>query len=276
MCFTQSHVARTYPQRPRLAAFPIESQVERYRYAIIGGDLKNNKTPSIVIPILLYHGETKWDSKMVYEKLEKYLPPEILEYIPRHKYIVIDIQAMTEAEIEKMVDLGVLRAAFITLKNAQKKNFFKHDMGKALKFVEDLPATYMFQEFFKILLEYMQRRSGLETEEFDNIVQQNMNQDMATSVKTMFEVAEERAELRAMLRAARLTVLRAKTYGGTADYLSDISGLPYNEVFSMLEDYDKVHDMWLTKDFENKTFEHLSTNEVNYLLELFDKKNGSQ
>lgn len=174
---------------------------------------------------------------------------------------------MTEAEIEKMVDLGVLRAAFITLKNAQKKKFFKQDMGKALKFVENLPTGYMFQEFFKMLLEYMQRRSDLKTDEFDNIVQQNMNQDMATSVKTMFEVAEERAEKRSM----RLTVLRCKYEGLTANILVKISKLPNNEVEMLLKGYEQVHDMWQHKDFENKEIEYLTTEEVNILLELFDE-----
>ena len=63
---------------------PIESQKERYRYAIIGSDIKNKKHPSIVIPILLYHGATQWDKKMLYDKFEPYLPPEILDFIPQH------------------------------------------------------------------------------------------------------------------------------------------------------------------------------------------------
>ena len=82
---------------------PIESQNERYRYGIISSDIKNKKYPSIVIPILLYHGVTKWDKKMLYEQFEPYLPPEILEFIPYPKYIVIDIQGTSEEEIEKMV-----------------------------------------------------------------------------------------------------------------------------------------------------------------------------
>jgi hypothetical protein len=80
---------------------PIEAQNERYRYAIISSDLKNDRHPSIVIPILLYHGATKWAKKILYDLFEPYLPPKILEFIPRPKYIVIDIQNTDEAEIEK-------------------------------------------------------------------------------------------------------------------------------------------------------------------------------
>jgi hypothetical protein len=65
-------------------------------------------------------------------------------------------------------------------------------MDKVLKFVEDLSTVYLFQEFFKMLLEYMQRRSKLEPEVFDEIVEQKLNPDMATKFKTSFEVAEEK------------------------------------------------------------------------------------
>lgn len=149
----------------------------------------------------------------------------------------------------------------------------KNDMGKALKFVEELPTEYVFQEFFKMLLEYMERRSGLENEEFNEIVEQNLNKEMVTNRKTMFEVAEERGELRGKIQNARLTVLRSKWQGLSSDatILSRVSELPLLEVENLLKSYDQVHDMWLKKDFENKTFEHLSVEEVNYLLGLFDK-----
>jgi hypothetical protein len=35
---------------------PIECQIEPYRYGIIRTDLRNQLSPSIVIPILFYHG----------------------------------------------------------------------------------------------------------------------------------------------------------------------------------------------------------------------------
>jgi hypothetical protein len=95
-----------------------------------------------------------------------------------------------------MVDLSVLRAAFIALKHGHERDFFKRDMEKVFKFVENLPSVYLFQEFFKMLLEYMQRRSELDPEVFDEIVEQKLDPDMATKFKTSFEVAEERGEKR--------------------------------------------------------------------------------
>jgi hypothetical protein len=98
-----------------------------------------------------------------------------------------------------MVDLSVLRGAFVALKHGHDRNFFKKSMEKVLKFVEDLPTVYLFQEFFKMLLEYMQRRSELESEEFNEIIDQKLEPDMATNFKTIFEVAEERGEQRGVV-----------------------------------------------------------------------------
>jgi hypothetical protein len=242
----------------------IEAQVEPYRYAIVDLDKKNKRHPSIVIPILLYHGATAWDQKMLFDQFKDILEPDLLSYIPHPKYIVIDIQAMKEIEIEKMVDLGVLRAAFLTLKNADNKNFFKQDMEKALKFVEELPTEYVFQSFFQMLLEYMERRSGLEAAEFEDIVEQKLNKNMATSVKTMFDVREE--------RKGRLVVLRGLWRGFAKKDLADLSELSDDEVEKLSTAFNQVKTMWQKKDFEHKVIPNLSVQEVNYLLELFEKK----
>jgi DNA-binding NarL/FixJ family response regulator len=188
---------------------PIEFQIESYRHGIIRADLKKEQEPSIVIPILLYHGADKWEKKFLYERVEQYLPPELLRYIPYPNYIIIDLQAMTEEEIEAATDLAELRGAFIALKYSHDENFFKQNMKKVLKFVDEMPTAYIFQEFFKMLIEYMQRRSHIEKEEFDEIVEQNLDTEMATRkvFKTSYEIVAEEAELKGKLEGLRQGVI---------------------------------------------------------------------
>ena len=64
--------------------------------------------------------------------------------------------------------MAELRAAFIALKYAHDKDFFKQGIKKVLKFVDESKTEYLFQEFFKMLFSYMQLRSQLEEEEFNN------------------------------------------------------------------------------------------------------------
>ena len=198
---------------------PIEGQVERYRYAIIGSDLKNKRRPSIIIPIILYHGKIKWTKKMVFEDYEPHLPPEILKYLPAPRYIFIDITAMSKKEIEQMIDLKILRSAFIALKFAHDEKFFQNNLAEILKFVETSSSKIVFQSFFKMLLEYVQRRSQLEADKFNQIVQQKLKPNMVANIKTIFEIAEEKAELRGIekgkqeaIRNAIINMLKLKNF----------------------------------------------------------------
>ena len=172
---------------------PIDFQIEDYIRSIQLVDINNGQPPSIVLPILIYHGVRKWRYKRLYDFFAKYLPDTILEYVSFPKYIVIDLQAMSDAEIASALDLGELRAAFVALKHAQDKNFFQQHLAEILKFVEDSNPSLLFQTYLKMLLEYSQRRSKLEGKKFDKIVEQlNPVKKMATKFKTIFDVAEEK------------------------------------------------------------------------------------
>ena len=46
-------------------------------------------------------------------------------------------------------------------------------MPEMLKFVEETPTTLLMEEFMTMLMEYMQRRSKLDSEEFNEIVEQS-------------------------------------------------------------------------------------------------------
>lgn len=60
-----------------------------------------------------------------------------------------------------------------------------------LNFVESLSSKYLFDEIFRMILEYMQRRSDLPEKEFNEIIDK-LEPDMSTKFKTIFEVAEEK------------------------------------------------------------------------------------
>ena len=45
--------------------------------------------------------------------------------------------------------------------------------------------------YYQMLLEYMQRRSEMENEAFNNMVEQSNEEEMATTFKTIFETVRE-------------------------------------------------------------------------------------
>jgi hypothetical protein len=175
---------------------PIDFQVDDYIKSIQRNDIKNGRPTSIVLPILLYHGEQEWKYKRIYDNFERYLHQTVLFYINSPKYLVIDLQAMSDELITNSEDLGELRAAFLALKHAQNKQYFVDNFGEMLNFVENLPTTLLLDSFVKMLLEYLERRSGLKSEEFKDFFEQSKSKYnmAATASKTMFDRAEARAK----------------------------------------------------------------------------------
>jgi Putative transposase, YhgA-like len=174
-------------------------------------DINNKQPPSIVIPILIYNGAKKWKYKRLIDYFAKYLPQTILDYIPCPKYIIIDLQAMSDADIAAALDLGELRAAFMALKHAHDKEFFQNNLEEILKFAEDSKPSLLFQTYLRMLMEYSQRRSKLDSDKFDTIVEQlKPNKDMATRFKTIFEVAEDKAEAKGLQKGIALGEAKAQ------------------------------------------------------------------
>jgi hypothetical protein len=178
---------------------PVDFQIDDYVRSIQVKEIKNGHPPSIVIPILIYHGAKPWRYKRLRDYFAKYLPSVILGYIPYPKYIVIDLQAMSDADIAAALDLEELRAAFIALKHAHDKEFFQHNLEEILKFAATSKPSLLFQTYLRMLLEYSERRSKLENKEFKEIVELlNPDKEMATKYKSFIDVAEEEAMERGM------------------------------------------------------------------------------
>lgn len=177
-------------------SLPIDFQVGGYDDNIRRRDFKSkdgNDPLSIVVPIIIYHGTEKWDRKRLLDYFKPFLPEALLAFIPQEKFIVIDIQAMLDTEIENAINLGELRAAFIALKHGHDKEYFKRNLKKVLNFVKSIPTKELLEMYVQMLLEYMQRRSELESDEFNELVEQSKDEEMGATVKTIFEVAREEA-----------------------------------------------------------------------------------
>ena len=175
-------------------SLPIDFQVEGYNDSIMRMDFRQDKEAlSIVHPILIYHGKDPWVKKRRYDHFEPYLADDLLAYIPHPKMTVIDIQAMSNEDIAEAIDLGELRAAFTVLKNAHDEEFFKHDLEKIVNFVDEkeMQPKELFDTYLQMLYEYMQRRSKLDNDAFQKVVEQSNSEEMVTEFKTIFQSARE-------------------------------------------------------------------------------------
>ena len=185
--------------------FPVDFQIDSYVKSIQRKDIINNRPPSIVLPLLFYHGATPWEKKRLYDLFSPYLPKTILNYIAHPQYLVIDLQVMTDELIKNAIDLGELRAAFLALKHAHEKEFFVDNIAEMLKFVDETPTTLLLEEFMSMLMEYMQRRSKLDDEKFDEIVVQSKTEAEMVKEANGWKIHLQRTEQKGFDRGIALS-----------------------------------------------------------------------
>ena len=179
-----------WEHKSALQSLPIDFQVEGYNDSMMRMDFREEKEAlSIVHSILIYHGKKPWTKKRRYDHFEPYLVDDLLAYIQQPKMSVIDIQAMSNEDIENAIGLEDLRAALMALKHAHNKEFFKHNMGKVTKFVQEteMSPKELLDTYLHMLYEYMQRRSELDNEQFQEIVEQSNSEKMVAEFKTIFQ-----------------------------------------------------------------------------------------
>jgi hypothetical protein len=215
--------------RPRR---PIDFQIEDYVQSIRLLDYNNKRPPSLVLPILIYHGATVWQEKRLHDVFSKYLPETLLDFVAFPKYIIIDLQALTDADIEAAIGLEELRGAFVALKHAHDKEFFQKNLSDILKFVNQSSGSELLAAYLDMLLSYSERRSGLENADFQDIYEHfNPNQNMATVKKTFVDVMKEK-----MKEEAKITY-RDEFHLAIKDEVRDeITALVRDEVTASVRD----------------------------------------
>jgi len=102
---------------------------------------KNKKLPPI-LPILIYHGDRKWDYGNRLSELIEDTPVAISDYIPDHKYLVYDFSSYSDAEIKGQIKLKI----FLKLIS----HIFDDDFDKGLR------------EVLPLLIELRKKTTGLE------------------------------------------------------------------------------------------------------------------
>ena len=102
---------------------------------------KNEKLPPI-LPILIYHGDRKWDYGNRLSELIEDTSAAISDYIPDHKYLIYDFSSYSDAEIKGQIKLKI----FLKLIS----HIFDDDFDKGLR------------EVLPLLIELRKKTTGLE------------------------------------------------------------------------------------------------------------------
>lgn len=151
-----------------LPAFPIHLQLLDYLLQIWEDDLKNGRPLSIIIPIVIYHGEKSWEQKPFSDFFPD-LPEDWRVFIPNFHYLLTDLSRMPEEIIEGKQESEYLKSLFMALKFARKKQWIKQNKEKILTFGEPFFKDSREGILYQLLTVYLIRVSNMTSVEFKEL-----------------------------------------------------------------------------------------------------------
>lgn len=141
-------------------------QLNRYINNVWLEDQKQNRTPTLSIPILIYHGETPI-AKVRPASLFPHAPTQLLRFVPSFDYLLVDIAALSEQDIEKL-DLPMLKNIFFALKFSRNEIYLRTNWKKIIIFASDSYTNPTHRLIIKYTLLYMISVSKTIQEAFEN------------------------------------------------------------------------------------------------------------
>ena len=140
-------------------------QILKYMVNIWETCIKQNTELTPVIPVVVYHGEGRWDSRDLSEYFSG-IDKNLVRYIPGFNYILADLSRYTDDEIKDSLFQKVsLETAFLIMKNIHNEDSLRKNLADFL----NICSLYFKEEkglnFLKALILYLYSAGDLETTE---------------------------------------------------------------------------------------------------------------
>ncbi len=150
-----------HPPHPK---FPEHVQIATYKTGIWRLDFKQNRRPTFVFPVLLYHGKRPYN-KRPFWKIFKKLPLEWRKWVDDIQFIVIDLNKYTDEEIIAKLGHTIIGSALLAMKHAHEPEYFFSNLEKIINFGWEKYSEEMKIRFIKILLSYLEKITNMKASE---------------------------------------------------------------------------------------------------------------
>ncbi len=194
---------KSYPDKQ------IITQIVKYIMAIWLEDIKNNRSFTPIVPVVIYNGTTTWniptDTKDIYQDI----PEELKEFIFRLKYILFDLNTLEDEKIKNIFLVNqYLGIGFLALKRilrGDKKEENLLELMRAISNLINLNWTDILQLppdmaiFLKETILYIQYEYKAPPEKFKELLKKEPN--MQSVVDLFIEEGMEKGELKAKKEA---------------------------------------------------------------------------
>ena len=108
--------------------------------------LKNKQSPTLIIPILYYHGKSKWKVKSITDFFKEY-PQDLRKFVPDYSFKFIDLQALNPKQVLQLQH-GMLRSALLIQQNQYDFERIKGNFENIISSLEPYLQTNLSNSIF--------------------------------------------------------------------------------------------------------------------------------
>ena len=164
-------------------------QILRYMTDIWNQQINQGEKPSLIIPIILYHGDERFKYRSISNYFGK-IDEELKPFVPNFEFLFTDLSKFSNQQLYEM-ELGILYSMLALFKHKRDWEFVEGHY-KELFFYEKLTYNdYIIETFSKAVFYYL---CGVHTEKEDAI--KDLTYKLTPKVKDMALTIMEQLELK--------------------------------------------------------------------------------
>ena len=183
-----------------------------------------------VIPIVIYHGEKKWNIATSFSDFFE-MSEELLRFVPDYDYLLFDLSDMNEEQIKGDIRL---RVGFLLFKYIQDERL-RHELPRILHLIAELTQKESALQYLETVLRYLSRGTDKITqEELKQIVKEAFSEGepiMATIAEVWHQEGRRKGKEEGKLEIARTMLVK----GMELSLISEITGLKEEQIMSNSE-----------------------------------------
>jgi predicted transposase YdaD len=209
-----------------------------------------------IIPIVGYHGRTRWKIGLEFFDLFNDLPEELKSFAPGFQYLLCDLSRYSDEEIKGAVRL---KAAFILLRHIFLEDL-RERLPEIIKLLESLVDKRSGLEYLETVLRYVASGSDqIKEEDLESAVREVLREKGGDIMPTVAEQWIEQGMQQGVLQSAREAVI-------------DILEARFEVVpEAIVNRLNEIYEPSLLKIFRRKAVKVMSLEEFEQIIDLMMK-----
>jgi predicted transposase/invertase (TIGR01784 family) len=218
---------------------PKVPQIQLLMYLASGymEQLNNDEDLTLIVPIIVYHGEAKWHYKP-FKDYFKNFDDDFAIFLPLFDYWLTDLQKYPDATIKRF-EAGFLPKIFLAFKHYRDKNYIKDEFVSLLMFdTSDASNIDKIKYFFQVLTLYLCHLSDIGDDEFKEKMEKFSEPLKSEAMTTYKRIVNKGVEQGRELEKEE-NVKNAFLEGYKVEEIAAFLKIPMDKVKTIIEKYQK-------------------------------------